>query len=157
MSMGNESSPRNVGMNALQALVEMYGKGGLEVTTSADAEEGNPPGRLLFRTVIQPNASIMTWVDPEHHDDQAWQRHHEKLQAHVQSIRQLRSQLNSIWVVFSIIYVVLIFAVPAPEDLLYAVTKLVVSVVGVYVLRVSLRYIARWYIRRQLRKYLPGW
>ncbi len=115
-------------MSALQLLVDMFAKGGLEVTTfnaGDDPENGRLP---IIRTVIQPNANIITWVQPGVEDPKAWEEHFEKLDNQIRSIRRIRHLLNYSSIAVMTAYIVAFNLVT--QDLVNWFIRLAVSIVG---------------------------
>jgi len=139
-------------MSALQLLVDMFAKGGLEVTTFSagdDSENGRLP---LIRTVIQPNANIITWVQPGVENPKAWEEHYEKLNNKIRSIRRIRQLINYSSIAVIAAYIAVFNLVT--QDLYGWLIRLVISIVGAILLRSLLKLSLRWYIRKQINKYL---
>ena len=139
-------------MSAVQDLVDMFARGGLEVTTFGDGD-GSDNGRLpLIRTVIQPNANIITWVQPGVENPEAWAAHYEKLQSQIEGIRRIRRLFNYGSIAVISAYVAIFNLVS--QELTSWLIRFVVSIVSVILLRLILKLIFRWYIRRQINKYM---
>ena len=135
-----------------QVLVDMFAKGGLEVITYGDGDDSEN-GRLpLIRTVIQPTANIITWVQPGMKNPKAWEEHYEKLQSQIRSIQRIRYFLNYSSIVVIAAYIAVFNLVT--QDLYNWFIRVVVSIVGAILLRYILKLGLRCYIRKQINKYL---
>lgn len=143
-------------MSALQDIIDLYGKGGIEVTTFAGTEDTSVEQRPLIRTVIQPNASLITWVHPGKESERVLEKHHEALQSHLKSIKSLRQRLRSGGLVAVLASVLSLNAITAEFDV-SLVIRLLVSAAAAILLRYLFRYgiffTFRWYIRRKIQKH----
>jgi hypothetical protein len=144
------------GMGILQDIIDLYGKGGIEVATFAGIDETTAENDLLIRTVIQPNASLITWVRPGNETEMALERHQVKLQSHLQSIKDLRRRLNAMGWFLTIVSVLVFYGISAKFDVSQAV-RLIVVAAAAFLFRVLFKYLVlvlfRRIIRQKLRKY----
>ena len=143
-------------MGILQDIIDLYGKGGIEISTFGGTGEAPAGNDLLIRTVIQPNASLITWVRPGNETEMALERHQVKLQSHLQSIKDLRRRLNAMGWFLTIVSVLLFYGISSNFDVSQAV-RLIVVAAAVFLFRVLFKYLVlvlfRRIIRQKLRKY----
>lgn len=146
-------------MGALQDIIAMYGKGGIEVATYAGT--GDPPAEkdLLIRSVIQPNAGLITWVRPGFETGDVVDKHTAQLQNLLQSIKDLRRRLNTLEWLASITLIFLFNACTwdSVADLQEQAVRLLISVIAILLLKYVFKYLVffliRRYIQRKLLKY----
>jgi hypothetical protein len=144
-------------MGALQDIIDLYGKGGIEVVTFAGTTETSSENDLLLRTVIQANANLITWIRPGKDTESSIERHHEKLQSHLKSIKDLRRRLNAAGWFLTIAFVLLFYGISAGFDVSQFV-RLLAAAAAAFLFRILFKYlifnIFRRYVRRKLQKYL---
>jgi len=146
-------------MGILQDIIDLYGKGGIEISTFGGTGEAPAGNDLLIRTVIQPNASLITWVRPGNETEVALERHQEKLQSHLQSIKDLRRGLNAMGWFLTIVSVLLIYGISSNFDVSEA-ARLIVFAVAAFLFRILFKYLVlvlfRRTIRQKLQKYFSS-
>ena len=140
-------------MGILQDIIDLYGKGGIEVSTFAGNGEATAENDLLIRTVIQPNASLITWVRPGNETEMALERHQVKLQSHLQSIKDLRRRLNAMGWFLTIVSVLLFYGISSNFDVSQAV-RLIVVAAAAFLFRVLFKYLVLVLFRRTIRQKL---
>jgi hypothetical protein len=146
-------------MSSLQDIVDLFSKGGIEVTTFAETLDEQNERLPLIRTVIQPNGSLITWVHPENNDEGALEKHHDQLKTHIQSIKNLRQRLKTAeWAVSAVFVLLLnVLTLEWHLDLKMQIIRLLLNATAIFLLRYLLRYLFtfffRWYIRRKIQKY----
>jgi hypothetical protein len=141
-------------MTAVQDLIEMFAKGGIEITTfdGADGEASERPP--LLRTVIQPNANVITWTSRGKEYPQAWVRHYEKLHSRIESIRRIRAYLQYSGFLSYFILVPAVIRSALTEQLVPFILSLILALVTPFLLRFFFAYALRIYIRRQMQRFV---
>jgi len=149
-------------MSVMQDIIDLYSKGGIEITTFAAAQDASAGQLPLIRTVIQPNASLITWVHSGEESEKAIERHHDTLQSHLQAIKNLRQRLKTGAWVAAVAAVLFFNAYNFDLDLGWGwqVIRLLLSAGAVVLLRYLFRYLIlfvfRWYFRRKIQQYFSS-
>lgn len=145
-------------MNSIQNVIDLFSKGGIEVTTFVDSIDVSDEQLPLIRTVIQPNGSLITWVNSESKYEGAVNKHYDQLKTHIQSIRNLRQRLKTGEWAISAVLVLFLNALTLGWQLevRFQIIRLLLTITTIFLFRYLFRYlfllIFRWYIRRKIQK-----
>ena len=138
-------------MGVRQDLLDLFVRGGLEIVTPADGEPAGE-GHLSIRTLVMPDADIITWVQPGVMDEAMWTQHQERLRQKISSIHILRWSLK--WGGFIIMTGLFVLFNLWVQQLIPFLISLLVSFVMGYLIRLGFSAALRLYIQRQNDKYL---
>jgi hypothetical protein len=138
-------------MSAVQDLVDFYGKGGLEITTYSDVDDTAAKRSHLVRTVVQPDADIISWVHLGTVSEEVWEKHLGELQNKVRSIKRVRWLLKYAGFLFVIVPFTIYNAVT--RELTHLIFSLIISILAAFLFRFVIALSLRLYIRRQLEKF----
>jgi hypothetical protein len=84
-------------VNVFSTIVQLYARGGIEVSTALSVDGDAPQSGRLFaaRTVIQPDADVITYVAPQLLDrPDLWRQHLGKIASQRATIGRFRAALN---------------------------------------------------------------
>jgi hypothetical protein len=148
-------------MNSIQNVIDLFSKGGIEVTTFVESIDVPDEQLPLIRTVIQPNGSLITWVHSENKYEGSLDKHYDQLKSQIQSIKTLRQRLRTgEWAVAAVFVLFLnAFTLGWQLDVKMQVIRLLLTATAIFLFRYLFRYliilIFRWYIRRKIQKVFP--
>ena len=139
-------------MKFWQELVDLYGKGGLEIVTEYEQDAAAAKQPLLIRTVVQPDADIITWVHPGAESVSLWERHQRKLQSKIRSAQRVRWLLK--YAGFILVLVPFTIYNAFTRELIPLIASFLLSITAAFLFRYLIALVLRLYIRHQLDKYL---
>ena len=135
-------------MSTLEDLSELYSQGGITVCT--------PEDQILVRSVIQPDADIITWVSPDVlKDPSIWDTHLRQVRAKFNFARRLRMVIRNSWFVTPLPGLIGIVTSLVEKEFVPLLHGLGISLLF-FVVRIGLITLLRFYIRRKINRILAG-
>ena len=137
-------------MGILQDLTELFGMGGITVCTPNDP--------VLVKSVIQPDADILTWVSPDVFEDTSiWEIHLGEVRKKFKFAHWLKSFIRKSWILTTLpfLYGIVVSALDKKISIAPLFYSLGISVLLV-VVRIGLIALLRFYIQRKMKNFMTG-
>ena len=132
-------------------LLELYGKGGLEVVTEKESDQAAANRPLFIRTVVQADGDVITWVHPQVKSESLWELHQQKLRDKIQSIQLARGLLR--YFGFVIVSVPLLFYNLRVREFIPMIATLLIGLAVAWLIRYLIAFLIRFYIRKKINQY----